>query len=174
MTAAGQPPVLPSSAGPQPRQTPGRLERATPAAGISSLSCAGPGDRSAIGNSEAATGPFGAFGASEVNGVWGQLQHLPGIPFFDDANGEATISCTAPGDCAAGGIADGKDGRYSRNLTAVYAGGLDYQSSLLPPGRSRLPGKTAGWAAGTPAAQPGGSCLSLRRADESTPSAASN
>jgi Bacterial Ig-like domain (group 3) len=91
----------------------------TPAPGISSLSCAGPGDCSAIGNSEAATDPFGAFGVSEVNGVWGQLQHLPGIPFFDDENGEAEISCTAPGDCTAGGTADGKDGRYAVVISQV-------------------------------------------------------
>jgi hypothetical protein len=90
-----------------------------PVPGISSLSCTGAGDCSAIGNSEAASDSFGAFGVSQVNGVWGHLEHLSGIPFFDDSYGTAAISCTAPGNCTAGGTADGKDGKYAVVISQV-------------------------------------------------------
>lgn len=91
-----------------------------PVAGITSLSCAGAGDCSATGNSEAATDSFGAFGVSEVNGIWGHLEHLPRIPYFDDRNGTAVISCTAPGDCTAGGTADNKENvRYAVVISQV-------------------------------------------------------
>jgi hypothetical protein len=80
-----------------------------PGEGITAMSCAAAGDCSAGGSYKPTVGPWTAFVVSETNGNWGIAQDLPGQAglgkgvdvFF------SSISCSAAGDCGAGGAFDG-------------------------------------------------------------------
>jgi hypothetical protein len=68
------------------------------------ISCAAPGDCVVAGN-ESQSGAQVTSVATETDGTWGSAAPLPG--FASAAGGAVTsLSCTAPGDCAAAGAAD--------------------------------------------------------------------
>jgi len=74
-------------------------------AGIVSVSCSSAGNCSAGGAYEAASSHSEAFVVSEVNGVWGKAEEVPGTAALN-AGGQAAItsvSCSPAGYCSAGG-----------------------------------------------------------------------
>ena len=66
---------------------------------ISSISCTGVGDCSAVGSSSTSL----PFVVSEVQGAWGSATSVPGISLLGTIASLSSISCAAPGDCSAGG-----------------------------------------------------------------------
>jgi len=70
-----------------------------------SLSCAAAGDCAAGGQYTDGSGHRQAFVLSEQNGVWGDAGEVPGTAALNSggAAGVSSVSCVAPGDCAAGG-----------------------------------------------------------------------
>ena len=98
--------------------------------GLGSLvSCAAPGDCSAGGSYRDSSGDTQAFVVSEVNGTWGNAEEVPGSGGLN-ASGFATVnsvSCTASGDCAAGGTYE--DG--SQHSQAFVVSQLDSSSTVL-------------------------------------------
>jgi len=74
-------------------------------AAVNSVSCSSPGNCSAGGYYSNGSTRDQAFVVNEVNGTWGNALEVPGSQSLN-VSGNAmvnTISCTAPGDCAAGG-----------------------------------------------------------------------
>jgi hypothetical protein len=81
--------------------------------GVNSLSCASPGNCSAGGAVSTYTSynspPFTqAFVVNETDGTWGTAEIVPGTSALNvgDSANVSSISCTAVGDCAAGGSYD--------------------------------------------------------------------
>jgi hypothetical protein len=73
---------------------------------VASISCTTSGNCSAGGYFWGSTSNPGAFVVDEVNGVWGNAIEVPGITALAvNVNSAATnaISCSSPGNCAAGG-----------------------------------------------------------------------
>jgi hypothetical protein len=73
--------------------------------GVSSVSCAAPGDCSAGGSYGLGSNP-GAFVAGEEHGTWGRAQRVPGLARLNTGKdaGIGSVSCGKPGDCSAGGF----------------------------------------------------------------------
>jgi hypothetical protein len=75
-------------------------------AGVSSASCAAPGDCTVVG-SYTRTGFYGGevFVISQVRGTWGKAAELRGLAALDKRRtaGVGSVSCSSPGDCATGG-----------------------------------------------------------------------
>jgi hypothetical protein len=73
-------------------------------AGVSSVSCASPGNCAAGGDYYTdASGRAQAFVVSEKNGSWGTAQHVAGNLSIGGEAGVDTVSCASAGNCAAGG-----------------------------------------------------------------------
>jgi hypothetical protein len=81
---------------------PGQLPGET--LGFGTISCASPGNCSA-GGSYGISGGSTGFVDDEVNGVWGKPETVPGLAALNVGLAAAVtaISCSAPGDCGAGG-----------------------------------------------------------------------
>jgi hypothetical protein len=81
---------------------------------VSSVSCATPGDCSAGGFYTSGFYPGGhatmssAFVVSQINGVWGKARQVPGMAALNQGGqaNVASVSCTSPGNCSAGGFFD--------------------------------------------------------------------
>ena len=82
-------------------------------AGISSLSCASAGNCGAGGSYVGSSGRAQAFVASEVNGLWGKAETVPGTTALNKGGdaGIDSVSCASAGNCSAGGIYTGGSGR---------------------------------------------------------------
>jgi hypothetical protein len=78
------------------------------AAQVISVSCASPGNCSAVGYDEPGSS-IQPFAVTETNGVWGNAQSVSGVTSF------TTLSCGSPGNCVAGG----DDGSAFTNGQAV-------------------------------------------------------
>jgi hypothetical protein len=84
---------------------------------LRALSCSAPGDCRAVGYFTVRGGLYSsehrfAFVASQVHGIWSRARPLAGISVWS-AGALApleTVSCTAPGDCTAGGEVGGQNG----------------------------------------------------------------
>jgi hypothetical protein len=75
-------------------------------ASVLSLSCAQPGDCGAGGFYEEVSFAVQGFVVSDTHGVWRRAEEVPGLAALN-MNGDAAISsvsCTAPGECSAGGF----------------------------------------------------------------------
>ncbi len=73
---------------------------------VTSVSCVKPGDCVTGGHYETANEAVEAFVSDETNGTWGRPQEVPGTAALN-TGGTAwleTVSCTAPGECSAGGF----------------------------------------------------------------------
>jgi hypothetical protein len=72
---------------------------------FTTLSCGAPGDCSAGGQYTTDTRTSQAWAVSEVNGVWGSAEQVPGTATLNAGGGAAiySVSCPGPGDCSAGG-----------------------------------------------------------------------
>lgn len=77
------------------------------AAQIDSVSCASPGNCSAVGEYStpaARAQPLHPFVVSETNGTWGIALKVPGLAAVGTGNSQLhSISCASPGNCTAGG-----------------------------------------------------------------------
>lgn len=79
--------------------------------GITSVSCASPGNCAAVGyDTEAVEGTgyvdtYGALVINEVDGTWGAPEQIPGTDALNQGNyaRASSVSCAAPGDCAVTG-----------------------------------------------------------------------
>jgi len=81
---------------------------------VTSVSCASPGNCTAVGTYLDNSGNLQVFAASEVAGSWHHAVELPGIGALNSGGfaGPATVSCASAGNCSAGGSY--KDGSGSR------------------------------------------------------------
>jgi hypothetical protein len=95
--------------------------------GINSISCSAPGDCSAGG--EYSTGSSAengwiqqAFVVTELNGVWGNAEEVPGTDTLNagDAATVTSVSCASPGNCAAGGYYASSTSFDSGPLTVAF------------------------------------------------------
>jgi hypothetical protein len=102
------------------REVPGTARLNTGAgAGLSSVSCAAPGDCSAGGDYTDSRGLSQAFVVTQTNGTWGPAKEVPGTARLN-AGGSATVSsvsCAAAGDCSAGGTYDPSTGQQAFVVT---------------------------------------------------------
>ena len=73
---------------------------------VLSVSCASAGDCAAGGSYADSPEHFQAFVVSEVRGRWGDAVEVPGTAALNTSGWAhvASVSCAAPGDCAAGGV----------------------------------------------------------------------
>jgi hypothetical protein len=83
-----------------------------PPAGVASLSCASAGSCSAGGSYVDASGYSQAFVVDETKGKWGKAKEVPGTATLNKGdgsfnggndNGVASLACSSPGSCSAGG-----------------------------------------------------------------------
>ncbi|HEV2376661.1 MAG TPA: hypothetical protein VGS19_31370 [Streptosporangiaceae bacterium] len=90
---------------------------------VTSVSCASPGNCTAVGTYLDNSVHLQVFGVSETAGSWHHAVELPGIGVLNSGGfaGPATVSCAGPGNCSAGGSY--KDGSGSRQ--AFVAGEVD-------------------------------------------------
>jgi hypothetical protein len=78
---------------------------------ISSVSCASPGNCSAGGYYADSSNDYEAFVVSETSGIWGYAEEVPGTAsIFAQVS---SVSCTSPGNCAAGGIFSNNSGEQA-------------------------------------------------------------
>jgi hypothetical protein len=110
---------------------------------VTQLSCASPGNCSAIGTYRDANFMTQVFVAGETNGTWGTARPLPGFIALNTASSawqdtSATISCAAVGDCAATGTyayataTDANDSFYVASETGgVWSAALSVPGTLL-------------------------------------------
>jgi len=72
--------------------------------GINSISCAGSGSCSAVGEDLASSGSSVGYAVTETNGVWSNAIELSITTSFGvGGTGLAAVSCTSPGNCSADG-----------------------------------------------------------------------
>jgi hypothetical protein len=107
-------------------------------ANVSTMSCAAPGDCSLGGTYQNKAGQIELFVATEKKGRWGKAEELPGSAALNpDGNSAlASISCAAPGDCTAGGMALGA-GQAWQAVVASERNGR-WRQALLAPGTQEL------------------------------------
>jgi hypothetical protein len=114
---------------------------------LSSISCPTSGDCSA-GGYVTGTGGTRAFALNEVDGTWGRALEIPGTASYSMIGSRLeSISCTAPGECSAGGnneagraqampfVVNEVHGFWGRakavpGLRALSPGGSDYEVSI--------------------------------------------
>ncbi len=77
------------------------------AAGVGSISCASPGDCSAVGTYATPPGDYHGevFVVSQVRGRWHKAIELPGLAALDNRRdaSSGSVSCSSPGNCGTGG-----------------------------------------------------------------------
>ena len=83
-------------------------------ASINSVSCASAGNCSAGGQYKDSSGHLQAFVVSQVHGVWGKAEEVPGTAALNQGgNAEiTTVSCASAGECSAGGFTAGGGGAF--------------------------------------------------------------
>jgi hypothetical protein len=87
------------------RAVPGMTALTGGGSGVSSVSCASPGNCAAGGDYEDSSDHIQAFVVDETKGSWGAAREVPGLAALN-THGKAdvySVSCSSPGNCAAGG-----------------------------------------------------------------------
>jgi hypothetical protein len=105
---------------------------------VDSLSCATPGYCSAAGTYADAALRGQAFVVTETNGVWGRAIETPGSARLN-TGGQAevfSVSCSAPGDCGAGGYYT-DSGQTSQAFVVTETNGV-WERAIEVPGSARL------------------------------------
>ncbi|HEY2353292.1 MAG TPA: PASTA domain-containing protein [Gaiellaceae bacterium] len=103
-----------------------------PAAGVTSISCAAPGE-CAAGGSYRKGSLHEAFVVSEKNGSWGTAIEVPGTATLNTGDAVvASISCAAVGECAAGGYYT--DGYGDRQAFVVSEANAVWGTATAMPG----------------------------------------
>lgn len=100
-------------------------------AGVSSVSCAAPGDCSAGGWYTASDGTRPAFVVTQTNGIWGTAKKVLKAGGFTAVN---SVSCTTPGNCSAGGYYNGDSSREAFVVTQANGLGVPRRRSPAPRG----------------------------------------
>ena len=112
----------------------GRHSAVLPGGIVTSVSCASSGNCSAGGYY--GTGSTQAFIVNETHGTWGKAEAVPGLAALNRGNAEvSSVSCTAVGDCTAGGeydssngfqafVVDEKDGTWGAAHPVPHVAGL--------------------------------------------------
>ena len=90
------------------------------------MSCGAPGDCAAIG-----WGVPSPEVVSEHGGVWGKPQAVPGLGVMSGAQPQLSISCSAAGDCTAGGTFPASSGA-ARPFVVAESGGAWGKPQFLP------------------------------------------
>lgn len=107
-------------------------------ASASEISCASPGNCTAIGNYSDAAGFEYPFVISQVSGTWGTAEQIPGMAALNPQGAGAgySVSCVAPGDCVAAGsegVNNGFDvGGGGQPFVATQTNGTWGSASLVP------------------------------------------
>jgi hypothetical protein len=107
-------------------------------AAVNSLSCAAPGNCIAGGSYMQNGLGQQAFVASEVNGAWRTAELVPGSAKLNKGGGGVitSVSCTAPGNCGAGGSYSDASGA-SQALVVSQVNGV-WRSAIEVPGTKAL------------------------------------
>jgi hypothetical protein len=107
-------------------------------ASVNSVSCAAPGNCIAGGSYMQNGLGQQAFVASEVNGTWHTAELVPGSAKLNKGGGGVitSVSCTAPGNCDAGGSYSGASGA-SQALVVRQVNGV-WRSAIEVPGTKAL------------------------------------
>ena len=132
--------------------------------GITSISCASPGNCSAGGSYQvpdpkiAGVFNFQAFVISQQNGTWGAAIEVPGTAALNQGGDAqvASVSCPSPGNCSAGGSYRSRGGR-SRAFVVGEVNGTWGRASQVP-GTAALmrgPGFTSAYVGALSCASPG-------------------
>jgi IPT/TIG domain-containing protein len=106
-------------------------------AAFNSLSCPSAGYCSGGGSFEAPHGLIEAFVVDEAHGTWGSALEVPGTATLN-VGGTAevnSVSCAAPGDCAAGGSYQGPTGQQAFVANEVSG---TWQTAIEVPGTASL------------------------------------
>jgi hypothetical protein len=82
-------------------------------AGVSSVSCALPGNSGAVVSYQAGPGQQQVFVVTTTSGSWGMAEEAPGTAALNtgDSAGMSSVSCASAGNCSAGGSYDSSSGR---------------------------------------------------------------
>ncbi len=113
-------------------------------ASTSSISCAAPGDCTAVGYYENDSGDTQPFVASQTAGTWGDAQQVRGLATLDtgDEAELSSVSCAAAGDCTAGGELEQSSGAYQA-FVVTQASGTWGKAEVLPGTRALNAGGAA-------------------------------
>jgi hypothetical protein len=109
-----------------------RLNSGGQTAGVSSVSCATPGNCSAGGWYTASDGSRPAFVVTQANGIWGTAKKVLNAGGFAAVS---SVSCTSPGNCSAGGYYDGDSSQQA--FVVTQANGI-WGTAKEVPGTARL------------------------------------
>ena len=106
-------------------------------AGVVSVSCALPGNCAAVGSYLTSHGGRQGFVVSEVNGSWRRALAVPGLAALSGGGSAEvrSVSCGAPGSCAAGGYY--RTGNRSHGFVVSEVNG-SWQRALQVPGLAAL------------------------------------
>jgi hypothetical protein len=114
-------------------------------AAVGSVSCGTAGDCAAGGGYTDSSGYEQGFVVDEKKGVWGQATEVPGLGAKNDGTDApqafvGSVSCTAPGDCMAGGDVGGP---YSWAWVASEKNGVWGQATYVPGLQALVSGRWA-------------------------------
>jgi hypothetical protein len=121
-------------------------------AGASTVSCASAGNCAVGGSYTDSAGHLQAFVADETGGTWGNAQELPGIAALN-VDGKAyvnSISCAAPGTCAAGGSYTDAKGNLEAYVAAETGGTWGTAQEMEPSDTKNTDGEINSVSCGAP------------------------
>jgi hypothetical protein len=120
---------------------------------VESVSCTKPGDCSAGGFYTGKNGYSGGFVVTESGGTWGTAETVPGTPTPTPAGNTQilSVSCAAPGDCAASGAS------ISEAIVVTQKAGVWGKAEVIP-GIKNLTPDGAGAVAASVSCQSAGNC----------------
>jgi hypothetical protein len=99
---------------------------------VNSVSCPSAGNCSADGF-YAAAGHREAFVVSERSGIWGRAREVPGIAALNRRYSQVnSISCTSPGNCAAGSYYASVAARVATSSSAAGRDAIFRQGKIAP------------------------------------------
>ncbi len=117
---------------------PGRAAARTARLGVSDeirgMSCAAPGDCTAVGDFTDGSGHAEVFAITQTRGRWGAGRELPGTTALGIGRGLSitALSCGAPGNCTAFGSYRGPGDRFQAFLDSQRGGRRDLPGRLGP------------------------------------------
>ncbi len=112
------------------------------------LSCSSPGNCVVGGDYPVQAINSAAFVAERRNGTWGKAMAVPGLASLDVGKGAGVyaLSCTAPGDCTAGGeYSPGGGGAFKSDAFVVTEKGGTWGKAIEVPGTAALNAGESGW-----------------------------
>ena len=103
----------------------------TPSISGAEMSCAAPGECAASGYYTDADG-YQGFVVTQTEGVWGNAEPVPGLKDLNVGNyvGALSVSCAAPGECAASGFYKDADGY--QGFVVTQTGGVWGDAEPVP------------------------------------------